>query len=52
MKVKDFDSYKVPNRKPWAILLILLVVGALVYLIFFRDFLENTLLKVTFGHIL
>jgi len=36
MKVKDFDSYKVPNRKPWAILLVLLVVGALVWLIFFR----------------
>lgn len=36
MKVKDFDSYKVPNRKPWAILLVLLVVGVLVWLIFFR----------------
>lgn len=36
MKVKDFDSYKVPNRKPWAILIILLIIGALFWFIFFR----------------
>jgi len=37
MKVKDFDSYEVPNRKPWIILLLLLLVGSLVYFFFFRD---------------
>jgi hypothetical protein len=37
MKVKDFDSYRAPNRKPWGVIVVLLVVGALVYWFFFRD---------------
>jgi len=36
MKVKDFDSYKVPNRKPWAILVVLLLAGILAWVFFFR----------------
>ncbi len=43
MKVKDFDSYKVPNRKPWAILIVLLAAGVLSYFIFFRGDDENNL---------
>ncbi len=37
MKVKDFDSYRAPNRKPWGVLVVLLVVGGLVYWFGFRD---------------
>ena len=37
MKVKDFDSYRAPNRKPWGVLLILLVIGFLVYWFFIRE---------------
>jgi lipoprotein-anchoring transpeptidase ErfK/SrfK len=36
MRVKDFDSYRVPNRKPWAILLLLLIAGGLIYFFVFR----------------
>ena len=36
MKVKDFDSYKIPNRKPWAVLVVLLIVGFLAWVFFFR----------------
>jgi len=37
MKVKDFDSYRAPNRKPWAAILILIAVGLMVYAFFFRE---------------
>lgn len=37
MKVKDFDSYRAPNRKPWAAILILLTIGFLVYWFFVRE---------------
>ncbi len=37
MKVKDFDSYRAPNRKPWGALVILAVIGACVYWFFFRE---------------
>jgi lipoprotein-anchoring transpeptidase ErfK/SrfK len=37
MKVKDFDSYRAPNRKPWAAILILVLIGAVVYWFFFRE---------------
>jgi hypothetical protein len=37
MKVKDFDSYRAPNRKPWGVILILLVIGFLVYWFFIRE---------------
>jgi len=37
MKVKDFDSYRAPNRKPWGAILILVVIGAIVYWFFFRE---------------
>jgi len=36
MKVKDFDSYKIPNRKPWALLVALVLVAVVAYFIFFR----------------
>ncbi len=37
MKVKDFNSYRAPNRKPWGVLLCLLVIGLLVYWFFVRE---------------
>ncbi len=37
MRVKDFDDYRVPNRKPWIALPILLVIGGLVYFFVLRD---------------
>ena len=37
MKVKDFDSYRAPNRKPWGAVLILVVVGAIIYWFFIRE---------------
>jgi hypothetical protein len=37
MKVKDFNSYRAPSRKPWGILVVLLIVGFLVYFFGFRD---------------
>ena len=37
MKVKDFDSYKIPNRKPWVVLVALVIVALIVYFFFFRD---------------
>jgi LysM repeat protein len=37
MRVKDFDNYNAPpNRKPWAILLLLIIIGGLVYFFVFR----------------
>ena len=36
MHVKDFDSYRVPDRRPWIILPVLIVIGIGVYLFFFR----------------
>ncbi|MBT3192451.1 MAG: L,D-transpeptidase family protein [Verrucomicrobia bacterium] len=37
MKVKDFDSYRAPNRKPWAAILVLLALGFLIYWFFIRE---------------
>ena len=37
MRVKDFDTYRVPNRKPWIALPLLLIVGSLVYFFFFHS---------------
>ena len=36
MKVKDFDSYKIPNRKPWALLVVLFIAAFIVWFFFFR----------------
>jgi lipoprotein-anchoring transpeptidase ErfK/SrfK len=41
MRVKDFDSYRVPNRRPWLILPALLIVVALIYFFFIRDSAEK-----------
>jgi lipoprotein-anchoring transpeptidase ErfK/SrfK len=37
MKVKDFNSYRAPNRKPWAVVLVLVAVGFVVYWVGFRE---------------
>ncbi len=37
MKVKDFDSYRAPSRKPWGVLIILVLIGAGAYWFFFRE---------------
>ena len=37
MKVKDFNSYRAPSRKPWGILVVLLIVGFIVGFFFVRD---------------